>query len=386
MPGYELFGKEEREAALEIFDESGGVLFAHGFDALRNGRYRVREFEQKFSYSFGAPYALAVSSGSAALKIALVALEIGLGDEVIIPSFTFIATAEAVLEVGAIPVVAEIDETLNLDPQQVTGLLTEKTRAIIVVHMMGCAADIVALEAIARKYGVKLIEDVAQCCGGKINDIPLGRFGDAGCFSFDFGKTITCGEGGMIIFNSNDRFKRAQAFHDHGHSYTETNRAKDPPLFRGFNYRMTEIQAAIGMVQLEKLGLIIQLQKENKNHLKENIKTKDLSFRKIIDESGDIGDSVVAFLGDKIPPRSLRELTEKYNLPTKNIPDALQWHFAGNWQHMLNPYYPEAGELENNWANSRHILQKSVAFPVNCHLTDDYRDRLFAFFDSLNTF
>ena len=183
---------------------SGGVLFAHGFDKLRNGRYRVREFEQKFAEKMNANYALAVSSGSAALKIALSALNIGVGDEVIIPSFTFIATAEAVIEVGATPVVADINQTFNLDPTDVIEKITSKTKAIIAVHMMGCAADIFALKKIADDYSLKLIEDVAQCCGGKIGDVYLGQHGDAGCFSFDFGKTITCGEGGMVTFNRED--------------------------------------------------------------------------------------------------------------------------------------------------------------------------------------
>ena len=171
MPGYELIGHDERDAVLDIFDSSNGVLFAHGFDRLRQGRFRVREFEKKFSEKMNANHSLAVSSGSAALKVALSALNVGSGDEVIVPAFTFIATAEAIIDVGARPVIADINRTFNLDPADVIQKITPKTKAIIVVHMMGCAADILKLKKIADEYSLKLIEDVAQCCGGKINDV-----------------------------------------------------------------------------------------------------------------------------------------------------------------------------------------------------------------------
>ena len=145
--------------------------------------------------------------------------------------------------------------------------------------MMGCAADILALKKITNDYSLKLIEDVAQCCGGKIEDVYLGQHGDAGCFSFDFGKTITCGEGGMVTFNREEDFLRGRALHDHGHEYSDPNRANDPAILKGFNYRMTEVQAAIGMVQLSKLDHIVKVQKDNKARLKENIRKLDFSFR-----------------------------------------------------------------------------------------------------------
>ena len=134
--------------------------------------------------------------------------------------------------------------------------------------MMGCAADIVALK-MADDYSLKLIEDSAQCCGGKIGDVYLGQRSDAGCFSFDFGKTITCGEGGMVTFRNERDFVRGRAFHDHGHEYSDPNRANDPAILSGFNFRMTEVQAAIGMVQLSKLDRIVSLRKTTKHDLKQ---------------------------------------------------------------------------------------------------------------------
>ena len=203
------------------------------------------------------------------------------------------------------PVIAEINKTFNLDPTDVRRKITSKTAAIIAVHMMGSAADIVALKKIADDYSLKLIEDVAQCCGGKINDIYLGQHGDVGCFSFDFGKTITCGEGGMVTFKNERDFVRGRAVHDHGHEYSEPNRANDPAILAGFNYRMTEVQAAIGMVQLSKLDRIITAQKANKARLKEKISTLNLSFRDLIDDSGDIGDSLIVLVNKHIVPEVL---------------------------------------------------------------------------------
>ena len=341
MPGYELIDHEERSAVIDVFDSSSGVLFAHGFDKLRNGRYRVREFEEKFSNKMMAPFALAVSSGSAALKIALAALKVGAGDEVIIPAFTFIASAEAVIEVGAKPVIADIDQSFNLDPTEVEALITPKTKAIIAVHMMGGAADILALKRLANAYSLKLIEDVAQCCGGQVDGVYLGQHGDAGCFSFDYGKTMTCGEGGMVTFNNEDAFVRARAIHDHGHAYSDPNRANDPAICSGFNYRMTEIQAAIGMVQLTKLGKIVDAQRENKARLKKRLAKLNFSFRTIIDESGDIGDSLVVLLGDRINPENTVKVNPRSFNSNKEHPRcdtmALCWILAAlTWTGSAN--------------------------------------------------
>lgn len=377
MPGYELIGNDERDAVLDIFDSGGGVLFAHGFDKLRNGSFRVREFERKFAEKMNANYSLAVSSGSTALKVALSALNVGVGDEVIIPSFTFIATAEAVVEVGAIPVIADVDRTFNLDPTDVIAKITPRTTAIIAVHMMGCAGDILQLTRIADEYSLKLIEDVAQCCGAKINDIYLGQHGDAGCFSFDFGKTITCGEGGMVTFKNEEAFVRGRAIHDHGHEYSDSNRANDPAILRGFNYRMTEIQAAIGMVQLSKLDHIINTQKENKARLKERIRTLGFSFREIVADSGDIGDSLIVLIDKKLKSQTLTKLIQEYSLPTKNIPDAIRWHYAGYWQHILGEKAPR------NYQKTDIYLLNSIAVPINVFRSSDTENRIFDFFAAI---
>ncbi|MGH3050041.1 MAG: DegT/DnrJ/EryC1/StrS family aminotransferase, partial [Gaiellaceae bacterium] len=195
MPGYELIGDEERDALVRWFEESNGVMFAHGFDARRNGVYKVREFEAAVAERFGVPHAQAVSSGSTAVLVALRALGIGHGDEVITQSFTFVATVEAIIEAGATPVIAEIDDSLNLDPQRLEQFVTPRTKAIVPVHMAGAPADLDPILAFARERGIAVIEDVAQAVGGSYHGRPLGTIGDAGTLSFDFAKNITTGEG-----------------------------------------------------------------------------------------------------------------------------------------------------------------------------------------------
>ena len=188
---------------------------------------------------------------------------------------------------------------------------------------------------------------------------------------------MTCGEGGMVTFNNEDAFVRARAIHDHGHAYSDPNRANDPAICSGFNYRMTEIQAAIGMVQLTKLGKIVDAQRENKARLKKRLAKLNFSFRTIIDESGDIGDSLVVLLGDRINPKTLSKLIQDHSIPTKNIPDAIRWHYAGFWQHLLGP------EAPTNYKKSDEYLFKSIAVPVNVLTSQSAEDQIVDFFIAL---
>jgi 8-amino-3,8-dideoxy-alpha-D-manno-octulosonate transaminase len=194
VPGFEVFGEEERKQVLEVLDS--GVLFRYEFAAQRQGVYKVLEFEKAFAAYTGAGYAQAVTSGSAALKVALMALGIGAGDEVITQGFTFVATWEAILDCGAVPVFTEIDLTLNMDPADLEKKITPKTRAIIPVHMLGAQARIEEIKAIADRHGIPVIEDTAQAAGGRLHGRHLGTFGTCGTFSFDAVKTMTTGEGG----------------------------------------------------------------------------------------------------------------------------------------------------------------------------------------------
>ncbi|MDO8720644.1 MAG: DegT/DnrJ/EryC1/StrS family aminotransferase, partial [Syntrophales bacterium] len=252
MAGAELIGKEEIKEVMDVLET--GVLMRYGFDKERKGIFKVREFEEEFVRYCGSRHALGVTSGSSALKVALTAMDVGPGDEVIVPAFTFIATYEAVLEVGAIPVMADIDESLNLDYRDMESKITTLTKAVIPVHMCGASARIDKIVETARKHNLMVLEDNAQGCGGSYYGKKLGSFGDMGIFSFDYYKTITTGEGGMILTDNDNLYHRADWYHDHGHDHNpNVTRAMEGRTILGFNYRMNELQGALGLAQLRKL-------------------------------------------------------------------------------------------------------------------------------------
>lgn len=370
MPGFEVFGEEERRALNELFDLNGGILFAHGFDAMRKGVYRVREFERAFAARMGVPHAQAVSSGSAAVKVALVAAGVERNDEVIVPSFTFVATIEAVLEVGAIPVIVDVDDTLNIDATAVAAAITPRTRAIVPVHMLGAPADMDAIFEVAGKHGLKVIEDNAQGCGGSYKGRLLGTMGAAGAFSLDAGKTIMTGEGGMVISRDEGIYLRCRAYHDHGHEYSTTiGRGAEGALMTGFNYRMTELQGAIGLVQLGKLDMILAAQRENKRKLKAELAELPVQFRRILDE-GELGDAIVFFMPTRELAARFAQRMGQEGLGTKNLPDAMNWHFAGRWKHMRNRLPNPAEPWEGRWNRSADLLERAIALPVMVKMTD----------------
>ena len=378
MPGFEVFGKEEQEAIQELFDKNGGILLAHSFDAVRNGVYRVREFEKAFANRLGSPHAQAVSSGTAALKVGLKALGVGPGDEVITQSFTFVATVEAILDTGATPVIVDIDDTLNICPKSLESAITKKTKVILPVHMMGTAANMDAVMALAKKYQLKVLEDTAQACGGTYNGKLLGTIGSIGAFSMDAGKTLSTGEGGMVLASDENLFTRARAFHDHGHEYsTSVGRGEEAALGWGFNYRMTELLGAIGLVQLSKLDYILEKQRENKRKLKEAIDTSRFRFRNILNPEGDIADTLVIFLESAGQARKLVAGMKRQGLGTKNLPDAISWHFAAYWSHIFSEDGSSSVEsLKSRWEQSTEWLERAVALPVMVNMEDSAIDKV----------
>ena len=370
MPGFEVVGKEEQEAVNEIFTKSNGVVFAHGFDALRDNIFRVRDFEKEVATKVGSTYAQAVSSGSTALKVALKAMGVKAGDEVITQSFTFVATVEAILEVGATPVIVDIDKTLNMSPQAFKDAITDKTKVVIPVHMLGVTAQMDEILSIAKENNILVLEDTAQGLGGKFGGKALGTIGDVGTYSFDGGKTVICGEGGMVVTNNKEIFVTARAYHDHGHEYSTTKgRGVEEALCTGFNYRMSELQGAFALAQFKKLDYILESQKANQKKLKDAIADIGFEFRTIPDIDGDIGDSIVFYLDSKEDASKFAKKMAKEGLATKNLPDAIKWHFAKYWQHMFREYnfYNDG---KNHWEKSDDILSRSIALPIMVKMSD----------------
>jgi len=368
MPGYELIGEEEKSALSEVMD-GGGIFFRYGFDSERKSVYKVKEFEEKFAQYIGVKYAQAVSSGTAALRVALAALGIGPGDEVITTCFTFVATVEAILESGAVPVIAEIDETLNIDPYDLENKITDKTKVIIPVHMLGVPARMREITEIARRYNLSVIEDSAQACGSSYYEKKVGALGDINCFSFDYFKTLTTGEGGMIATNNRDLYLRSSYYHDHGHEHNpNVPRGEDSKNMSGFNYRMNELQGALGLVQLSKLDYILSQQRANKKKIKEGIKNiSKIRFRVQPYQEGDGGDTLVIFLPTVEQARRFANLLTEDKISLKILPSALGWHFFVYWPHIfkrIEQYKSYSGDISEVFSKSYDILHRSIAIPV----------------------
>ena len=256
-----FIGKEEIDAVTDVLKS--------GFLTEKTGASpRVLEFERDFSSFVGSKYAIAVCSGTAALHAALLAAGVKMGDEVIVPSFTFSATANTVLLAGAKPVFADIDgETYNIKPENIEAALSRKTKAIIPVHLYGYPAEMHAISKIARQHDLTLIEDAAQAHGAVYKSRHVGTLGDMACFSFYAAKNMTTGEGGMITTNDDDFAEALRMIRAHG----EAGPYRVVRL--GHNYRMPEINAAIGNAQLKKLPNFIELRKKNAETLTEKLST-----------------------------------------------------------------------------------------------------------------
>lgn len=334
MPGFEVFGDEEKREVLEVFDT--GVLFRYEFGPQRGGIYKVRQFEEAFAAYTGAGFAQAVTSGTAALKVALTALGVGAGDEVITQGFTFVATWEAILDTGALPVFTEVDETLNMDPADLEKKITAKTRAIIPVHMLGAQARIEEIMAIAAKHNIPVLEDTAQASGARLHGRHLGTFGACGTFSFDAVKTMTTGEGGMIITGDEKLWRAMSEYHDHGHDHAENpgGRGADGQSFIGFNYRMMELQGAIGLAQLAKLDDMVAAQKANKKVIKQAAAAiPGVTFRTILDEEGDSATFLAFMLPDAERAAAVNQVLRDNGAGAINFGENT-WHFYPRWEHL----------------------------------------------------
>ena len=370
MPGFEVFGDEEKKEIMDVLDT--GVLFRYEFGEQRQGVFKVREFEEKYAAYCGTQFGQAVTSGTAALKVAMAAMGIGPGDEVITQGFTFVATWEAIFDVGAIPVFTEVDETLNMDPADLKKKITDKTKLIIPVHMLGGPARIEEIMAIADEHGIPVLEDTAQAPGGKLNGKALGSFGRCGTFSFDSVKTITTGEGGMIITDDEELWRNMSEYHDHGHDHVVNpgGRGGEGRSFIGFNYRMMEIQGAIGLAQLAKLDDIVASHQQNKKALKEAAsKIPGVSFREILDEEGDSASFFAFFLPDKESAAKVNSILKDNNAGAIAFGENT-WHFYPAWEHLIGGKTLAKSEWPFAIDGKRRVVYDQDALPQSAALMD----------------
>lgn len=381
MPGYEFFGPEERKHINDVMET--GILMRYGFDGPRKGIWKAKELEAAICDRFGSKHTQLVSSGTAALTTAMSALKIGYGDEVIMPSFTFVASFEAVLSVGAVPVMVDVDESLTLDPDAVRKAITPKTKCIMPVHMCGSMADMDALQAICREHSLILIEDACQSIGATYKGKKLGTIGDAGTFSFDFVKTITCAEGGAVMTNRDDVFINSDGYSDHGHDHKGVDRGADLHPFIGYNFRISELHAAIGLAQIGKLDQFLSIQKKNHTALKTYLSAiPEISFRKIHDEQGDSCTFLSWFLPtEEITRAVVAELKAQGILAGNFYWFDNNWHYIRKWEHLknsitLNALSPElqasvVHHATKDFSASDAIMGRCVSTAIGLTWTDE---------------
>jgi 8-amino-3,8-dideoxy-alpha-D-manno-octulosonate transaminase len=375
MPGFEVFGEEEKKEILEVL--ATGVLFRYEFPEQRKGVWKVKTFEEKFAAYCGAKYGQAVTSGTAALKVALAALGVGPGDEVITQCFTFVATWEAIFDVGAVPVFAEVDETLNMDPADLEKKITKRTKAIIPVHMMGAPARIEEIVAIADRHKIPVIEDTAQAAGARLHGKGLGTFGKMGTFSFDAVKTMTTGEGGMIVTDDEELWRKMSEYHDHGHDHVQNpgGRGGEGRRFIGFNYRMMELQGAIGIAQLAKLDSMITTQKKHKARLKTAAaKIPGVTFRQELDEAGENATFLAFFLPTKDKALAVSEILKVAGCGAIYFAGNT-WHYYPKWEHLLGAKTLTA----SGWPFMSHDKRRVVYDPAVLPKSAAIIDRLLVF-------
>jgi 8-amino-3,8-dideoxy-alpha-D-manno-octulosonate transaminase len=383
MGGSELIGREEQMAAAEVLGR--GVLHRYGFDAQRQGIYKVVEFEKNFAADMGAKYAQAVSSGTAALQTAIAALGIGPGDEVLTSAFTFVATYESILASKAIPVPVEVDKSLNIDPVDLERKITARTKLIIPVHMLGVPAKMDEIMAVAKKHDIPVLEDAAQACGTSYKGKKVGSIAAMGAFSFDYVKTITTGEGGMVITGDERLYRRAEYFHDHGHIHDASiSRGDEGRAFPGLNFRMSELEGALGIEQLKKLNYVIEKQRANKKRIKDGIGGLGLEFRELPDPEGDGGDCLIFFLPDSSKTNEFGKSLGKYGVGTKILPSGMKWHFFDNFDDMMErrltydtkcpftcPFHgAETVYQKGNLPQTKALLERAIALPVSVNMDD----------------
>lgn len=336
MPGYEFFGQEERKEVNDVLET--GIMMRYGFDGPRKGIWKAKELEAAICNTFSCKHTQLVSSGTAALTTAMSALGIGYGDEIILPSFTFVASFEAVLSVGAIPVFVDVDDTLTLNPLAVKNAITNKTKCIMPVHMCGSMADMDALQAICKEHNLLLLEDACQSIGASYKGKKLGTIGDAGTFSFDFVKTITCAEGGAVITNNETTYINCDGYSDHGHDHKGTDRGADLHPFIGYNFRISELHAAVGLAQIKKLDDFLSIQRKNHTAIKNALATiPEVSFRRIPDESGDSCTFLSWFLPTEEATKAVVAELKAQNILAGNFYWFVNnWHYIKKWDHLKN--------------------------------------------------
>lgn len=334
---------------------------------------KVAAFERAFAARHDVPHALATTSCTTALHLALVAIGVGPGDEVIVPSFTWVATANAVLYCGAEPVLCDVDPTtFNIDPASAAAKVTDRTKAVISVHLFGLCAEMDALRAVLPAH-VRIVEDAACAAGASYKGAPAGGLADAAAFSFHPRKSITCGEGGMLTMRDDALAARAQVLRNHGASISEEQRHHGPqpwllPAFDelGYNYRMTDVQAAIGIVQLEKLDRFLEVRDARARWYADALADLDwLRLPKAPNDGRHAWQAFVTVVDPERAPVARNELMAR--LHARGVATRPGTHAI----HMLGYYVDRYGFRADDFPGARDCERNTMAIPLHNRMSDE---------------
>ncbi len=390
-PGSYFFGEEEKKELMDVMES--GYLFRYGAGDAPRFKRKVATFEEEFAAYMGAKHCVATSSGTGSLLCCLAALGIGPGDEVIVPGYMFIASISSIILSRAIPVLAEIDESLTIDPDDIRKKITKKTKAIMPVHMLGNPCDMDRIMKIAEEYGLYVIEDCCQAAGAVYKGRKVGTIGNIAAFSLNVFKTISAGDGGAVITNDSNLYERAFGFHDQGHKPNRLGVEVGNRSIVGMNMRMNELTGAVALAQLRKMDTILAALKERKSKLKKMLSgIPGLGFRKINDEKGECATLLTLLLKD-------RETADRFcdGIGSRTISHS-GWHVYNNMEQILEkktatdfncPYIcPEYGQeikyRKHMLPETDDILERAVnisvgvvdkglgsGFGINVHSTDE---------------
>lgn len=352
---------------------------------------KVAAAEKAMKELIGTKYCMAANSCTSALVAAYRSLGIGMGDEVIVPAYTFFATSATVAASNAIPVIVDVDESLCMDAEAVEKAVTKRTKAIVPVHMRGAPAQMDAIMDVADKHGIPVIEDVAQAAGGSFNGRMLGSIGTIGCFSFDYYKIIVSGEGGFYTTDNERLYTRALNWHDCAACWRPDRfgpERENEDLFCGENYRMSELEGAVAIAQIRKAKDIVSRHRAAKKKIKNAIeKFPGLEFRKLTDQAGDTGICLIIFLPDADRTRKILAAFQAEGIPCGGIYDSKvrDWHIYNYWEHILQyksvsgDRLPWSGVPENELPKyskdmcpkSLELLSRAILIDIDYNLGDD---------------
>jgi len=387
--GYSKEAQEKIREILEPEDENVNPHLARYYNPRPSRVDMLEEYARKV---FGVKYALGVNSGTSALMAAYVACGIGPGDEVIVPAYTFYATAAAVAAAKGIPVIAEIDDSYTIDPEDIERKITPRTKAIVPVHMAGSCSDMDPIMEIARKNNLIVIEDNAQACGGKYRGKYLGTIGDMGCFSISSFKVVGAGEGGLVLTNDEWLYLRATSQHDTAACWRPDRYAKERmpgELFCGENYRMSELEGTVNLIQLQKMEAQFKRYNTNMRRIVDALEEfPKAKLRRSNDPEGDLGYNIVLIAESREAATTLADALAAEGVPagSRGTRASRDWHIYSYWEQILEqktatdegcpftcPYYegPLPDYSEDMCARSVELFDRATRISVNPRWTEN---------------